>query len=174
MNKYSVIRYLSLLVIFFSASQSLAIMVGLTTEELTKGSEIVVMGDVEDVQSQWSADGKTIFTSASVLITEAIRGITVQTRIAVEYEGGEVGDIGFRVSDVAGLDRGENVILFLKSGTSKKNGIIYNVVGKGQGKYTVGSDRIARKKDFTLATGQEVVDNDIPVSALIEKIRRVK
>lgn len=175
MNKYSVIRYLSFLVMFFSASQSFAIMLGLSTEELVKGSEIVVMGDVENAESQWSADGKTIFTRASVAITEVVRGITLQTRIAVEYEGGEVGNIGFRVSDVAVLEPGENVILFLKSGKGKKDGIVYHMVGKAQGKYAVGEDRIARKKGFSLTAGQEgIIDNDIPVRALIEKIRRVK
>ena len=91
----------------------------------------------------------------------------------MEYEGGEVGEIGLKVSDQPSFTGGEEVILFLKSGKSKRDGDIYNVVGRGQGKYVVGEDGIARKKGFSIAYGEDNIDNDIPAKDLIEKIKGI-
>ena len=147
-------------------------MVGLSTEELVRASEIVIEGDVEEVASQWSVDGKIIFTSATVVVRRVIRGNTVQQKVVVEYEGGEVGRVGLKVSDVVEMKKGEKVILFLKKGKSNKDGVVFHAVGKAQGKYTVGDDGIARKKGFSLGRGEEVIDNNLPVDVLIDKIKR--
>ena len=72
------------------------------------------------------------------------------------------------------LRKGEKVILFLKPGKSKKDGIVFNIVGKGQGKYTIGNDGIARKGGFSIMSGEEVIDKNIPVEVLINKIKKVK
>jgi hypothetical protein len=160
---------------FFLPFQSSAVMKGLSTEELTRESKIIVSGEVENVESHWSRDGKTIVTRASIFIDDVVRGRTTTRNIIVEYEGGEIGDIGLMVSDVSPLMKGEKVILFLKSGKSKKDGAdVYNIVGKGQGKYTIDDKGIARKGGFSLAYGEENVDNNIPVGVLIDKIRKMK
>ena len=157
-----------------TTSESSAMMRGLSTEELTRGSEIIIRGEVGEVKAQWSNDGKTIFTSASIIISEVIKGKIARKNIIVEYKGGEVGDIGLKVSDVSQLRKREKIILFLKSGKSKKDGIIYNVVGKAQGKYIIGKDGIARKSGYSIVSGEEIIDNNIAVDDLINKIRRVK
>ncbi len=148
-------------------------MVGLSTEELTRASEMVIEGDVEEVTSQWSSDGKTIFTSATIAVRRVIRGNTVLQRVVVEYEGGEVGRDGLKVSDVAEMAKGERVILFLKRGKSKRDGVAFHTVGKVQGKYKVGNDGIARKRGFSVEKGGEAIDAEIPVNLLIEKIQSV-
>jgi len=169
------IKFLCLIVLCFLSSSSSAIMKGLSTEELTKASDIVIVGEVENTEAQWSKDGKTIFTSAYILINTVIKGMTSQARIIVEYEGGEIGDIGLKVSDQSPLLKGEKVILFLRSGKSKKDGGgAYNIVGKGQGKYLIDADGIARKSGFSIAGGKEDIDNNIPVDKLIEKINKIE
>lgn len=169
-----VIKFLCFIIIYFLSSQSSAIMKGLSTEDLTRASEIITMGEVEDVKAQWSKDGKSIFTSASIIISDVIKGEIAQNKIIVEYEGGEIGDIGLKVSDVALLRKGEKVILFLQSGKSKKDGVVYNIVGNAQGKYLIGKDGIARKGGFSIVSGEDIADNNIPVDVLIDKIRKVK
>jgi hypothetical protein len=166
-----------LAILYFLSSQASAIMVGLSTEVLTRASEIVIRGEVEDVEPHWSKEGKTIFTSASIIISDIIKGKLAQKKIIIEYEGGEIGDIGVRVSDVSPLVKGEKIILFLKSGDSKRdkqNEKIHNIVGSAQGKYTIGDDGIARKSGFSIIKGNEVIDNNISVDALIDKIKGVK
>jgi hypothetical protein len=169
-----IINILCFCAIGLFTSHAGAFMTGLSTEELTRSSEAVVVGNVEDIESRWNEDGTSIVTTASVVVEEIVRGRVIYQRITVEYEGGEIGEIGLKVSDVSPLEGGERVLLFLKSVKNKRNGHAYSIVGKGQGKYTVGRDGIARKRGFSLNARREVVDNDTPVERLIQKIRNVK
>lgn len=173
-RNFFVIQFLGIMMIHFLSSQSSAIMVGMGTEELTRESKVVIRGEVAEVEAQWSEDGKTIITRASIIITDVFKGETSSNMITVEYEGGEVGEMGFRVSDVAPLKTGEEVILFLKSGKSKIEGDVHKIVGKAQGKYTIGNDEIARKCGFSVISGEDIIDNNIHVDKLIDKIRKVK
>ena len=153
---------------------SRGVMEGLSTEDLARGSDLVVLGDVESATGKWSDDGRTIITTANVVVTEVIKGQSVRRTIDVEYPGGEVGDIGLRVSDEPAMEKGEKVILFLKHGIRPGETRKYNMVGKGQGKYSIGPDGVARKKGFSLAGDAKQIDAEIPFDALIEKIKRVK
>ena len=174
-RRFFIIKFLFLIMVcFLLSSSSLAVMFGLGTEELTRASESVIIGEVEDTEAQWSKDGKTIFTKAFIVVNEIIRGRTLQKRITIEYEGGEIGDIGLKVSDVVPLEKGERVLLFLKSGKSRGDGFVYNIVGKAQGKYTIDKERIARKRGFSVTGGEDIIDNNIPLDELIKKIREVR
>ena len=159
----------------FISSQSSAIMIGMGTEELTRESEVIIRGEVAEVKAQWSEDGKTIITRANIVITNIIKGETISNMITVEYEGGEIGEIGLRVSDVSPLNTGEDVILFLnKSAESRIIGDVHNIVGKAQGKYTISKDGIAEKSGFSVIGGESIIDNNISANELIDKINRVK
>ncbi len=151
-----------------------AVMEGLSTEDLARGAELVVVGDVESVAAGWSADRATIVTTAVLAVTDVVKGQSAGRRIEVRIPGGEVGDIGFKVSDEPRMEPGERVLVFLTraAGPDDSNG--YRLVGKGQGKYTIGPDGIARKKGFTLAGKTRSVDAEIPLGALIEKIERAE
>jgi hypothetical protein len=175
MNKLSlVVKTIFFLLAIFISSHSSAIMRGMSTEELTIESDVVVQGEVKNVKAHWSRDGKTIITRAIILRQHSIKGVLGRRNIVVEYDGGEIGDIGLRVSDIAPLKEGEQVILFLQSGISKIDGEVFHIVGKGQGKYVIGNDGIARKSGFSVIDGQELIDNNIPVDNLIEKIQKIK
>jgi len=170
----SAIQFFCIVMLCCLSSSSFAIMKGLSTDELTKASDLVIVGEVENVEAQWSKDEKTIFTSVYIVINNIIKGTTKQAIVTVEYEGGEMGDIGLQVSDQSSLIKGEKVILFLKSGKSKKDGFIYNIVGKIQGKYLIGEDGVARKGGFSIIGNKDNIDNNIPVDELIEKIKKAE
>lgn len=171
---FFVILFLCMMMPFLS-SQSSAMMIGMGTEELTRESGLVIRGEVAEVKAQWSEDGKTIITRANIIITNILKGETISNMITVEYEGGEIGEIGLMVSDVSPLNTGEDVILFLKkSAEGGKTGDVHNMVGNAQGKYTISKDGIAGKSGFSVISGESIIDNNIPVDELIEKIRRVK
>jgi len=148
-------------------------MIGLSTEELAKSSDVIVRGMVESVQSEWSADGRTIITRASVLVDDVIGGKVTGNRVMVEYPGGEVDGIGLKVSDVSPLMEGEDVLLFLSPETERMGVFVRKMVGNAQGEYRIDRKGIARKRGFTLADRKDVIDNDIPVEELIGKIRAV-
>jgi hypothetical protein len=169
-----IIHILCFFAIGLFTSQAGAFMTGLSTEELTRSSDAVIVGGVEDVESHWNQDGTSIFTTASVVVEEVVRGVVIQQIVTVEYEGGEIGEIGLKVSDVAPLTRGERVLLFLQSGKGKRDGSVYHIVGKAQGKYLIGEDGIARKRGFALGSRKDVVENEMSLGRLIEKIRDVQ
>lgn len=184
LNKKSIVVGLflcSIILLICHPQQSNAIMMGLSTEELTGNAEIVVSGKVEKIESLWSEDGRMIFTRAIVAVSDIIKGALQKERIAVEYEGGEIGDTGLKVSDISPLVKDNVVILFLRSGMSRRpllgqgaDDKIYNIVGKAQGKYLIDANGIARKSGFSIISGQTLVDNNMPYHELIDKIRAVK
>jgi len=174
MTRLILTKTLCIMVIVLFSQPALAIMIGLSTEQLTKASQTVIMGQVEDVNSQWNEAGDRIVTRATVAVEEIIRGDLNEGQVVVEYEGGEVGEIGLKVSDSPSLKKGENVILFLEPNEETRGGLIRKIVGKAQGKYSIGEDGIARKLGFEVVRGKDVIDNSLPVNELVDRIRAVK
>ena len=173
-QKYFIIQLFCVMLIYLLSVPASGIMIGMSTEELANRSVLAVRGEVVKVEAQWSADGKTIGTRASIIVNDVIRGETPSKMVIVEYEGGEIGDIGLRVSDISPFETGEDVILLLKSIKSKIEGEVYSTVGKAQGKYTIDNEGIARKSGFSVISGEDTIDYGIPVEKLIDKIRRAK
>lgn len=157
--------------LYLFAPEARSQMIGMSTQELARASSLVVVGDVEEVKSHWSDDGRRIVSRATVLVREVVRGKTVDKRITVEYPGGEIGDLGMRVSDVAPVTKGEKVLLFLSDREERRSGPVRGLTGKGQGKYTIGADGIARKKGFSLAERGDAVDHALPLDDLIKKVK---
>lgn len=163
--------------VFFLSSRSSALMVGLSTKELTRTSEVIIQGEVERVKSYWSKDRETIFTNVSIVIRDIIKGKVAQNKIEVEHEGGEIGNKSLKFSDEPTFKKGEKVILFLETRKSKigeQGKEVYNIVGCAQGKYTIGDDGIARKTGFSITGGDDIVDNNISLDAIIDKIKEME
>lgn len=148
-------------------------MIALSTEELTKLSENVIVGKVEKTVAQWSEDGKTIITRATIQINNVIRGNLNKNKIIVEYPGGAIGDIELIVSDVSSLKVGEKVMLFLTR-KNLKDDSVFKIAGKAQGHYTIDKNGIARKGGFSVIGNKYTIDNNVPVNTLIDKIRKIK
>lgn len=151
-----------------------AVMSGLTTEELVSEADLVVDGTVEQVVSRWSQDGRVIVSSATVAVIETVRGKTAKRYVTVEYPGGEIGDVGMKVSDMQPFNTGESVLLFLRVLRTSSEGEVHRLVGKAQGKYVIGKDSIARKSGYSLVGGNEIVDDDIDINELKRKVRNVR
>ncbi len=183
-------RYIAdiLFLCFFVAysSPALGVMIGLSTEELATGSDIIVVGSVKSVESMWSEDGKIIISRAKIIVNSVISGKWDKDILTVEYMGGEVGDIGLQISDVKPLKEGEKLLLFLKikNGSKQQFGrnlapftggeVYHTIVGNAQGQYTISPEGIAKKDGFSVMQGGELIDNDIPLEVLIDKIRGIK
>lgn len=172
--------------IFLLCGSASAMMVGLSTEELTRNSQAIIKGVVEEKQSYWSADGKMIMTKAYVRVSEAVKqsGNDIQpgNRVAIEYLGGEKDGLIMKVSAVTPLSIGEEVLLFINPVSDDKRTAknanaerVYNIFGFAQGKYSISKDGIARKNiSHAIVNKKEVVEDNLSVEELISKIRRVK
>jgi hypothetical protein len=180
MRKVILCLYVVMPLLLLSSSYTHAVMIGLSTEELTKASHVVILGTVESVQSLWSSDGRTIFSRATILVSDTAKGNAAGEKIAVEYDGGEVGGVGLKVSDSPTLAAHERIILFLKTGSARNPEAgqpdgqkTFNVVGKAQGKYRIDEKGVARKGGFSVASGEDRLDNNIPYQELLDKVRAV-
>lgn len=152
--------------------QSSAMVVTLSTENLTKTSDVIITGDVINSKSFWSADKQFIYTMATVAIREVIKGRPHQNNLTIVLEGGEVDGIGLKVSDVAPLTMGETVLLFLSPEKATIPAMRYRIVGKAQGKYTIDKNGMARKGGYTGEDGKPVIDHIIPLHSLLDEINK--
>lgn len=99
---------------------------------LTRASDAVVHGKVKNVESHWTGDHKQIVTDVQIDVSEFIKGKGAKT-LVVQQPGGEVGDIGQKVSGLASFSPGEEVVVFLERQAEDR----YRVSGMAQGKFRV-------------------------------------
>jgi len=166
---------LILAIVFFTACipcRSSAMMATLSTENITKASDVIITGDVINSKSFWSADKKFIYTLATVALREVIKGRLLQDSLTIVYEGGEVDGIGLKVSDVAPLTMGETVLLFLFPEKITTPAMRYTIVGKAQGKYSIDKNGMARKGGYTGEDGKPAIDHSIPLHSLLDEINK--
>jgi len=99
---------------------------------LNEAADLIVRGAVEGVDSQLK--GGSIWSRAAVLVHSVEKGVPV-SKVVVEYEGGEVGDVGLSLSDQPRFSAGEQVLLYLTRG----EGDVFTVVGGPVGKVLLDS-----------------------------------
>lgn len=174
-NGMTLLMLLSLLL-----SPASALMTGMGVDELTRQSDRVVRGIVEKVESYWNEDKSAILTKASIIVHEHIKTKGKQHdatpfRVFVVHEGGETDGLVLKVSDGVEFKEGEEVLLFLRETGAGAGGTqsspSHRVVGKAQGKYSIEDDGMARKRGFSLATGDVKVESVIDANRLSEKIK---
>ena len=142
MNKNIIVTAsLFLALTFFSPISSFALMIERNAAELAQDAKVIIQGEVKSVRSYKGING-VIYTRASVVVNDVIKGKNIKKNITVEYEGGEVGDVGVRVEDKPSLEKDEQVLLFLTNSFWRKN--VYYIVGGVLGKYAICSDDTIR------------------------------
>ena len=159
---YSVLHRLLILLLLtgFFASQTSALMVRKSIEELTSQADSILIGKVEKIESRWNEEKTLIYTYVTISVkqhTKTLSGVGEVQEIIIKVRGGEVGDIGLRVSDTPQFRQGEEVFLFLKSETPT----VFRVAGLFQGKYTI-ENGIARNR---------MLGEEIPLDNLISQIK---
>jgi hypothetical protein len=114
---------------------------------LTQNASDVVRARVTSTRPAWTEDGRRLMTVVEVGVLESYKG-AARGRLTILQPGGELDGVGQRVSGVARLDVGEEVVLFLE-----RQGPVHRVVGLAQGVYRVnreGAPEAARALPATL------------------------
>jgi uncharacterized protein YneR len=99
------------------------------TAELTNRSDLIVIGEVKNIESHWNP-GETIFTYVTVAVEKTLKG-NQKELVTLRFPGGEVGEIGLWFSDSPEFSMGEKVKLFLKGKE------VFEIVGLYQGKQVI-------------------------------------
>ena len=120
----------------FGASAMLcaAVFPRLTAEELTAQSPVIVQGTVVRSWVAWDANHRFIWTHYEISLSDVIRGPRAAS-ITVSEPGGELDDVGQRVSGSISYTPGESDILFL----FQTPGGYWRTMGGPQGKFVLES-----------------------------------
>jgi hypothetical protein len=123
----------------------------------TRGSERVVVGRVTAVNPEWRTNefgDRLIVSIVRVTVDETLKG-PAQADIAVEVEGGTIGDLTLHVSDQEPMARGDRAVFYLKR--TARGAFVPHLRGQGLLKLD-GSDRVrgssVRLSDIRRAAAQ--------------------
>jgi len=166
MNKISFI-FLSIIVFFsmmgFFTIEGHTIVIKKEMEDLTRESDFILIGEVKDMQSRWDKERRWIFTYAAISVRKYIKkpaDVKEIKEIIVRVLGGEVGDIGLKVSDTPEFVKGEKVFLFLTPG---KEMSIFRVTGLFQGKYTIEDGKVKSK----------ALEQEVSLDSFVDQIQQI-
>ena len=113
----------------------------MTLKEMASQSEVIAVGKVGDLRSEWNSDKSRIYTSITISVDETIKGAG-QTTLTIVYPGGEIGAEGELYSETASFRKNEEVLVFANK---DKDGNL-RVVGGDRGKYTILTEKASGKK----------------------------
>ena len=138
---------------------------------LTREAKIIIKGEVKSVKS-FRGINDVVYTRASVLISDFIKGKVAKKNIIVEYKKGEVdladSFMSLETENAPSLKQGEDVILFLTNSFWRKN--VYYLVGGSSGKYALCADNTVKigsscdEESETIISDEENQDTENLVS----------
>ncbi len=132
------VSFVLLLFILFAATPVVsALMVKISVEDLTREADVIIIGDVKDVESRWNLWRTMIYTYSKLSVEKYVKGGEEHKTLTIITEGGTVGDSGVWVEDVPVFTKNETVLVFLK-----KAGREFSVASWVQGKYIVENEEV--------------------------------
>jgi hypothetical protein len=105
----------------------------LSIAELTKRSDVIVLGTVTSITSDWNVNRTAIETRINLKVEEIFKGRADHGKITFHQLGGKAGQIASSVGEAASFEEGEKVAVFL----FKNNRDRLQLVGFFQGKFAV-------------------------------------
>lgn len=132
----------------------------LAIRQLTTRSEVVAIGTVTGLQSEWNTAKTGIITHATVRVNEYVKGNPGQTTVTITYPGGEVGKEGELYSHSVSFQKNEEVLIFARK-DSEGN---YKVLDGDQGKLRVTKD---------LTTGRKMVSATMSIDDIKLQVKEV-
>jgi hypothetical protein len=125
---------------------AMALMLEMSTPELTQQAEVIVRGKVTDMKSEWDPERRFIWTLVTISVSDSIKGNSPQKEdVVVKIPGGKVGDIGQKTEDAPNFTTGEEVLLFMQPEVYREKKV-FRVTGDFQGKHTIKDNMLIEKK----------------------------
>ncbi len=128
---------LLLLVLLTAIPVVSALMVKISVEDLTKEADVIVIGDIKEVESRWSIGRTPINTYVTLSVENYIKGGEGQETLTIITQGGSKWGFTVWVEDAPDFTKNGKVLVFLK-----KAGREFSVAGWAQGKYIVENEDV--------------------------------
>jgi hypothetical protein len=118
-----------------------------TTDELARQSDLIVVGKVREKRAGWDARRSRIETSVTMDVEEYVKGSGARS-ITIVTPGGEVDGVGELYTHAARFEKDEEAVVFLRKGRGEKLRVAAGARGKESvqrnertGERTVGGKR---------------------------------
>ena len=108
----------------------------MSTADLVRQSDVVAVGKVQAMKSEWSSDKSRIYTRVTLGVDEYIKGEGAGSSITILTPGGEIDGVGEIYSHMPVFHNNEDVVVF----AAKDKSGVYRVTGGSQGKVLVEKD----------------------------------
>lgn len=132
----------------FIPNTGLCLITMLSTEELVRQADHIIIGEVISTKCQWDAEHRLIYTFATVKVEENIKDISPASHLTIRYLGGTVDNITLVASGCCTLSKSEKVLLYLEKEDSNTFRILGNALGKYQIIYDSKTNTEFVKNDF--------------------------
>jgi len=141
----------ALVVLSLSSFARATTVVAPSFEELVAQADVVFEGEVFDTRARVSAerDGSPIVTDVYFRIAKTLKGASAPT-IVLQFLGGEVGDVGFKVDGIPTFVRGDRDVIF--ADTSAR--VVSPIVGMMHGRVRITADGADRQDIVRLFDGR--------------------
>lgn len=113
-----------------------------TTQELTRRSEKIVVGTVVNQFSAWDEYGREIYTYITLKVEEQVKSIRPDSIITIRQLGGKVGNVESQVLGLPGFSIGERVLVFLGPFSDRR---FYGLIDWNAGKYSIQAGKGTRQ-----------------------------
>ncbi len=120
----------------------------LSTEELVRQADHIIIGEVANTKCQWDAEHRLIYTFATVKVEKNIKNTYSSSHLTIRYLGGTVDNITLIVSGCCTLLKSERVLLYLEKEDAKTFRIVGNTLGKYQIIHDTETDTKFVENDF--------------------------
>ena len=146
MNQRTFMTFCSVIVCLFLLAATVervsAQLQKLNLQELTNRAEVVAVGKVSAMRSEWNQDKTRIYTKVTVSVGRYIKGEQPQKTLTITHLGGEIGEVGELYSHVPRFQKDEEVLIFAKK--DKKNNL--RITGGADGKLKIAKSEQNGKK----------------------------
>ncbi|MEW6511659.1 MAG: hypothetical protein AB1428_11960 [Bacteroidota bacterium] len=107
-----------------------------SSEDLARQADVVLVGTVRELKSEWNASRTQIVTRVTVAVDQYLKGGTAGNSFTLFVPGGEVGTVGEMYSHMPVFRRNEDVVVFAEKDPQNH----FRVAGGRAGKLIVKKD----------------------------------
>jgi hypothetical protein len=106
---------------------------GVSMADMTRGADRIIIGKCTETRSEWTNNGRSLVTRATVLVTDTVKGVETES-VRVEMLGGRASKGKFQLAmtypGAATMGPGDEMALFLVPTNEAAN--IYTVMDGGK------------------------------------------
>lgn len=163
MSQKVLVTATALMLCGFGMLQSITVL-PVSEEELTQRATVIVTGTVDEVESRYDDQQRTIFTYVGLQLDQVLKGDPGSNHITIRQMGGTVGDERVEVFGSPTYELGDEIMIF--AGPLGDTGY-YGVLGIFYGKYDIELDPSSGRKavsgaSFTTAHTDPVTFEQLP------------